>query len=190
MIATEYRIFSLFVGMMISVWVFLYTGCGYHFRATGEPLGMGLESLAIPLIASTSSNIGFEADFTRIIREEFISQGKVPIVPREEAQTILSGRIYEIWTEPLSYSIQQQTVGGVDTTFEVTKTRRLRVKLEMRLTERRTGNVIWQEQAMEERAVFAVSEDPLVTQFNQRIALEVVARQLAKKIFLKTMERF
>lgn len=190
MIATEHRIFSLFLGMIISVWACVFTGCGYHFRATGEPLGTELESLAIPLIESSSSNIGFEADFTRIIREEFISQGKVPIVPREEAQTILSGRIYEIWTEPLSYRIQQQTVSGVETTFEVTKTRRLRLKLEMRLTERRTGEVIWQEQAMEERVIFAVSDDPLVTQFNQRIALEAVARELAKRIFLKTMERF
>jgi hypothetical protein len=44
---------------------------------------------------------------------------------------------------------------------------------------------------MEEMAIFEVSEeDPLVTQFNQRLALELIARALADRIFLKTMERF
>jgi hypothetical protein len=32
--------------------------------------------------------------------------------------------------------------------------------------------------------------DPMVTRYNQKVALEIIARRLAKKIYLKTMERF
>ena len=64
------------------------------------------------------------------------------------------------------------------------------LKLDMRLTDAKTGKVIWNVKAMEEMAIFEVSEDPLVTQFNQRVALEFIARELAARIFLKTMERF
>ena len=185
----ECRIFRL-LGVFIFLSGCFLSGCGYGFRATGEPLGLKIGSIAIPMIESTSSNIGFEADFTRIIREEFISHVKVPLVSVEEAQAVLTGRIYDIRTEPLSYELEQQTVDGVVTTFEVTKSRRLKVKLDMRLADRRTGKVIWHDRAMEEKASFAVDEDPLVTQYNQQQALESIARRLAKRIFLKSVERF
>lgn len=153
-------------------------------------MGIRLDSLAIPMIESTSSDIGFEASFTKIVRDKFISQGRVTLVSMEEAQAVLSGRVYEIRTVPLSYRTEQQTVSGVVTTFAETRSRRLILKLDMRLTDTKTAKVIWHEKAMEEMAIFEVSEDPLVTQFNQRLALEIIARVLANRIFLKTMERF
>lgn len=153
-------------------------------------MGIKLDSLAIPLIESTSSNIGFEATFTKIVRDKFISQGKIPLVSKQEAQAVLWGRVDDIRIEPLSFRTEQQTVSGVLTTFEVTTSRRLIVRLEMQLKDTRTGKVIWHDKDIEEKGTFAVSEDPLVTQFNQRLALEVIARSLADRIFLKTMERF
>lgn len=169
---------------------YMFLGCGYHFRADGRPLGIKIQSLAIPLIESTSSKIGFEADFTRIIREEFISHAKVPLVRRENAQAVLTGRVYDLRTEPLTYNIQEQTVRGQLTTHEVTNRRRLRIKIDIRLTEIGSGEVIWHEKAMEERASFIVENDPLANRFNQQQALKRIARRLAKRIYLKTMERF
>jgi hypothetical protein len=190
MIHCKYRILPFFCGIaLLSFWG-VTTGCGYSFRATGEPMGIRLDSLAVPMIESTSSDIAFEASFTKIVRDKFITQGKVPIVSAEQAQAILSGRVYDIRTVPLSYRVEQQTVGGVATTYEETTRRRLIVKLDMRLADTNTGKVIWHEKAMEEMAIFEVSEDPLVTQFNQRVALEFIARELAARVFLKTMERF
>jgi hypothetical protein len=168
----------------------LAPGCGYRFRATGEPLGIKIESLAIPLITSASSMIGFEADFTKIIREEFMSHGRVPIVPVGRAQGVLSGRVYEIETDALTYDYQEQTVQGHFTTHEVTKSRRLRVRLDMKLTDTSQGKVIWRDRSMEEKARFLVGPDPLSNRFQQRQALEKIARRLAKRIYLKTMERF
>ncbi|MGD9040511.1 MAG: LPS assembly lipoprotein LptE [Desulfobacteraceae bacterium] len=189
-IQPKYRILPFFWGIaLLSFWG-ISTGCGYSFRATGKPMRIGLDSLAIPMIESTSSDIAFEASFTKIVRDKFITQGKVALVSTKQAQAVLSGRVYEIRTVPLSYRVEQQTVGGVVTTFQETTRRRLILKLDMRLTDTNTGKVIWHEKGMEEMAIFEVSEDPLLTQFNQRVALEFIARELADRIFLKTMERF
>lgn len=177
-------------GISASIFLFLLIGCGYHFRAAGEPMGVKYESLAIPLITSTSSEMSFEADFTRIIRETFISHGKVPLASVERAQAVLTGRIYDIRTEPLTYTLEQQTVRDHFVTHEVTSGRRLKIKLDIRLTDRASGKVLWHEKAMEEKAAFIVETDPLVTRFNQRQALQEIARRLAKRIYLKTMERF
>lgn len=169
---------------------FFITGCGYSIRASGDPMGIKMESMAIPMIESTSSDLGFEADFTRVIREEFIRNSKVPLVSKEEAQTVLSGRIYDIRTEPVSYDLDQQTVNGAVTTYTETKTRMLRVKVDMRFEDKGTGKVIWRNENMEEKASYVVDRDPLVTRFNKKNALETIAERLAKRIFLQTMERF
>jgi hypothetical protein len=142
-------------------------------------------------MTSTSSSLGFEGDLTRIIREEFINHSKVPIVSSDKAATVLIGRVYEIKTEPLSYSLNQHTVQGQTATYEVTNTRWLKIRLDARLIDRTTGKIIWEDRAMEEKATFSVTEDdPLANRYNQRMAAQAIARRLAVRIYSKTMERF
>jgi len=182
-----HRHFSLLLGIALLT---VCMGCGYHFRVAGEPIGVEIRSLAIPLMASTSSIKGFESDFTRIIREEFISHSKVPIVPKEDAQALLIGQIQEVSTQPLTYDLQQYHVGGRTTTHETTSSRRLKIRLDISLTDRDTGKTIWHDDSMEEEAGFDVGTDPLTDRYNQKQALKKIARLLAKRIYLKTMERF
>lgn len=180
----------IILGMIVLLPGFLITGCGYSIRASGDPMGIKMESIAIPMIESTSSDLGFEADFTRVIREEFIRNSKVPLVPREEAQTVLSVRVYDIETEPVSYDLDQPTVNGAVFTYTETRTRRLKVKVDIRFDDERTGEVIWRNEYMEERTSYVVDKDPLATRYNKKKALETIAERLAKRIFLQTMERF
>ncbi|MFC1532080.1 LPS assembly lipoprotein LptE [Thermodesulfobacteriota bacterium] len=182
--------YSTFILIAVMAVLVVYAGCGYNFRADGKPIGVEIKSLAIPLMTSSSSYKGFEADFTRIIREEFISHSKIPIVTREQAGAVLTGRIYEITTRPLTYDIQRQTVGGRTITHETTSSRRLKIRLDIRLTDRITGKLIWNDGSMEEEARFDVGTDPLINRYNQQQALRSIARLLAKRVYLKTMERF
>jgi hypothetical protein len=165
-------------------------GCGYQFRPTGEPVGIAIESLAIPMFRSTSVEKGFEAEFTRVLREEFASHGKVPLVSEDKARFLLTGRVYDIWTDPVSYSYQRQTIRGHTSTYDETDARRLRLRVEVSLVERDTGRVVWQEKAMETRTSYAMSSDPLETRYEEQLALEKIARRLAKRIYMMTMERF
>ncbi|MDY7038377.1 MAG: LPS assembly lipoprotein LptE [Thermodesulfobacteriota bacterium] len=184
------RAFSDVFAAVFFLTLFLTMGCGYHLRANGEPVGIKIESLSIQLMTSTASHIGFEADFTRVIREEFISHAKVPLVSREKAQAVLTGLIYDIKMDPLTYDIERQTVREYTTFYEITSGRRLRIKLDIKLTDRNSGRIIWHEKSMEEKASFDVEVDPLATRYNQREALKEIARRLAKRVYLKTMERF
>jgi hypothetical protein len=151
---------------------------------------VALENLAIPLFTSTSTDIGFEASFTRIVREEFISHAKVPLVPEERARTVLVGRIIEMRTDPIGYDARSFTLNNSSGTFSVTKTRRLRIRLDVQLIDRAQGKVIWHDASIEERSSFLVDTDPLATQFYQEQALEKLARRAAKKMYQRTMERF
>jgi hypothetical protein len=184
------RRYYIILGMIMLLSVFLIEGCGYSIRATGDPIGIKMESMAILMIDSTSSDLGFEADFTRVIREEFIRNSKIPLVPREEAQTVLSTRIYDISTEPVSYDLDEQTANGIVNTYTETKRRTLRIKADITFKDERTGKIVWRNENMEEKTNYVVDRDPLITRFNKKNALETIAERLAKRIFLQTMERF
>jgi hypothetical protein len=185
------RLFRMvFRGLLFCFIMMAAAGCGYHFRGTGEPIDISIDSLAIPLMESTSSFLGFEGEFTRAIREEFVSHGRVPIVSKEEASAVLIGKIYEIGTQPYSYEIIHGDIEGRETSYEVTNARWLEIMLKIRLEDRATGHVIWEDRKMTERHTYAVTDDPLVNRFNQRRALRAIARLLARRIYAKTMERF
>jgi hypothetical protein len=172
---------------LVSLWL---VGCGYHFRADGEPVGIRIESLAIPLFSSTSSNIGFEADFTKVVRRQFISNARVPLVPEEEAQMVLIGKIQDIQEDPLTYRSQDFMVGGHTTTYQVTASRRLRLRLDVQLVDKRSGKVIWHQAGMQGLGTYSLSGDPLETRYNEQQALERIANDLAKIIYSLTMERW
>jgi hypothetical protein len=170
-------------GVVLCVFLLVFARCGYRVQPVGQPVGIDIESLAIPMVESTSSMAGFEGDFTRMIRQEFLSHSRVPLVSREEAQMVLLGRVHTIKTDPLGYSF-------VSNNYPVTSSRWLTMRLEAKMVDRRTGKTIWTEKDLEEKTSFQVGNDPLVNRYNERQALEENARRLAKRIYLKTMERF
>jgi hypothetical protein len=165
-------------------------GCGYHLKPTGDLNVVQYQSLAVPLMESSSSSLGFEGEFTRVIREELAGHIKVPLVGKDEAEAILTGKVYEIKSDPLSYDIIRSDVQGKIVTYEVTSSRRMKIKLDARLVDGKTGKVIWADKAMEEKATFEISDDPMSNRYNQRKAVREMARRLAKRIYLKTFERF
>lgn len=177
----KYSTFNIQYSILLALlWL---SGCGYQFQATNQPKGIRIPSLAIPLMASPSSSLGFEGDFTMMIRKEFVSQAQIPLVPKEEAAFVLIGNVRDIRTEPLSYKV-------TDGTFEVTSSRWLKIRLAAKLLDRTTGAVVWDDEAMEEKASFTVDADPLVTRYNQRRAARRIAQLLAERMYLRTMERF
>ena len=158
-------------------------GCGYHLQATNTPKGIQIPSLAIPMIPSPSSSLGFEADFTMMIRKAFISHSRIPLTSRNQAAFILLGEVRRIDTEPLSYRVSHDN-------FNATSSRWLKITLAVKLMNRADGEIVWNDEAMEEKASFTVDSDPLRTRYNQRKAARRIAQLLAERIYLRTMERF
>jgi len=182
---------SILIGLSIIMWLIATTGCGYHLQATDKPMGgLQIDSLAIPLMASPSSSLGFEGYFTEVIRKEFLTQSKIPFAPKSEAAAVLVGHVRKIWTEPIGYDTDAKTIEGKTYNYEITNSRWLIIELDAKLMDRKTGKVVWSVNNMREKATYNVSSDPLRTQYNQRRATEKIALLLAQRFYLKTMERF
>jgi hypothetical protein len=107
-----------------------------------------------------------------------------------QAQAVLSGSIYSITTEPLTYTVQRQTIHGYSSTDEVTSSRTMTIRVGATLADRATGTIIWQDSNLTGEAGFSVSADPLVNRYNQRQAFISIAQDIATRIYSQTMERF
>lgn len=176
--------------LLIALMTFLLNGCGYQIREAGTPVGIQIQSLAIPMISSSSSTLGFESEFTRQLRNEFIGHSRVPLVSESGAYAVLKGNVYRISTEALSYDVTKNIVQGTETNYATTSSRRIRITLDMKLVERETGKVIWHDSRMEEKASYAVGADPLQNMHEKKEAIREISRKLSRKIYAKTMERF
>ncbi|MBW1729938.1 MAG: hypothetical protein JRH08_00300 [Deltaproteobacteria bacterium] len=181
---------SAFKACLWAVVLLVFSGCGYRLNLSGSSMRGGLNTLAIPMVESSATVAGLEADFTNIIRQEFLSHSTIPIVSEKEADAVLIGRIERIETAPLSYDIQQTSVQDHTVTYEVTNLRRLKVFLSIRLINRLTGEVLWRDSHMEEKGSYAVCTDPIENRFRERTALKEIARLLAKRVYLKTVDTF
>ena len=153
---------SLLIPALLSL-----SGCGYKFRADGEPVGIEIKSIAIPMVESSSSEKGFEADFTAVLRNEFISHSKVPLENKDRAGMILNVEIYEVSTQPLTYDSTRSSVSGRVVTHETTSSRRLILRLNVSLIDRSSGKTVWNDSSMTEESGFVVTADPLVNRQNQ-----------------------
>lgn len=182
------RASALFAALGLTL--FFAAGCGYQFTGAVAPGRERIESVHIPLIKSPSTLLGFEGDFTRILRGEFISHGIAPRESMEGAGAVLIGEVHEVRTDPLSYTFLRTPVQGETASYGVTNNRRLTIRFGARLIDRQTGRVLWEDPFMEEKSSFSIGTDPLVNRYNERRALAEIAERFARRVYLKTIERF
>jgi hypothetical protein len=90
----------------------------------------------------------------------------------------------------LTFTITREAVDDFTSTDEVTSSREMKVRVEARLTDRRTGTVIWQDNSFVGEESFSVSSDPLSSRYYQRQAFISIAQDIARRVYSKTMERF
>ena len=180
----------VFYPFIISIILLSFSGCGYEFRADGEPVGLDIKSIAIPMVESSSTEKGFEADFTAVLRDEFISHARVPLENKDQAGMILKVEIHEISTQPLTHDTALTEISGKVVNHETTSSRRLTLRLNVSLIDSSSGKTIWNDSSMTEEAGFTVTDDPLVNRKNRKDALIKIARLLSQRIYNRTMERF
>jgi hypothetical protein len=179
--------------LCLILFVSLASGCGYSISSPGGPAGAavsGISGLAISLVESPSSNLGFEAEFTRILRKEFISYSGLPVMSEQDAPYLLECRVQKISTRPRRYRSTRTVFQGEEYVYWRTSRRRMSVDIEVRMIEKATGKIIWHDDSIVETADWNLGGDPLADRDAQRAALRTLAERLAAKLYSRTVDRF
>jgi hypothetical protein len=156
----------------------ILAGCGYRPVGKGElPAGSERPSLAIPLFDNSSTEIGLESLFANTFIETFRGSQALRLVARpEKADLVLNGQISSVAYSSVAY-------------FDINRSlvRRVTIRVEVQLTRRSTGKVVWKDQGI-------VQEDYVVDQSYQegealrdmgvRRGAVTLARKMLDKVLL------
>ena len=127
-------------------------GCGYQLGGPGAAIPAGARTIGIQLFKSHVRETGLEVHLRRAVEEEFRRRGVLRVVPAAEADLVLSGDIRRFTDVPVAFSatdeaIQYQTI----------------VQVGMRLVERATGRVVYENKVLQESQDFGAETGVVIT---------------------------
>jgi hypothetical protein len=116
--------------LLVSLW-----GCGYHPMGAA-PLNVGTPpTLAIPLFANRSTQVGLESVFAKELINAFAQTRAVRVVPGDRsAEYVLQGKVRSLENSSVAFnSVTQSTV------------RRVTLRIDLTLRQNKGGKVVWKD---------------------------------------------
>ena len=112
----------------------LLTGCGY--RPIGAaPRGPETRTIAVPLFANRSTEVGLEATFATALINAFAQTGAVKVVSGDrEADLVLEGKVRSLENASVAFdSVSRSSV------------RRVTLRVEILLRQKKSDKVLWKD---------------------------------------------
>ncbi len=154
-------------------------GCGYGFSGNVSNLPSEVRSIAIPVFANNTSELGIETVFTNEVIDEFLHSDLLAIKDEEHADAILSGTIQLIEISSLAYDNRDISIED-----------RVTLYVDVVLATRKDGKVLWQVNNLRDCQEFAVDSNQVRTDENRKEAIREIAGRAAEKIHYRAFENF
>jgi hypothetical protein len=153
------------------------SGCGYSLRAS---LPANIKTVHVPVLQNRTQEPGIEDFVTRALTEALVTSGVARIASSPElADGVLEGAI-------IGYSL---TSLAFDRAINATQYR-LQLALSLALKDRRSGDVIWSQERIEERADFPVTGQVTQTLAREQDAVRRAAVDISRAIISLAFEGF
>ena len=160
----------------------LATGCGYHVGGKADLIPKNIKTIAVPAFANGTERYKLARLLATNITQEFITRTKYNIVADpNQADAVLKGTLSSFARLLRSFPIP---VSGRATGAEIV------VTLQITLTERATGKVLFTQPSQEFRERYEISTDPQTYFDESGTAIERVARDVARTVVTAILENF
>jgi outer membrane lipopolysaccharide assembly protein LptE/RlpB len=157
----------------------LLAGCGYHTGGHADAIPKTVKTIAIPAFGNITTSYKLAQRLPADITREFITRTHYRVVadPRE-ADAVLTGAVVNLFSHP--------TVSGNGRSTGVEAV----VKLQMTLTHRETGKVLFTWPGIEFRERYEISVDPNAYFDESTAALERLSKDVARSAVSAILEQF
>ncbi len=148
----------------------LMSGCGY---TTKSLISRKINSIYIPIFENDTFRRGFEFDLTTAVKDEIMSKTKLRIAKKDNADTILTGKIMKVTESMLSSNVRDNIVEN-----------RITISVDIKLVDRRTGRTLVEKKGLKRSAEFVVSRgENIKTASQESLAdlAEMIVSQLEEK---------
>lgn len=157
------------------------SSCGYHVAGHSDLLPKTLETICIPAFSNATTRYKLTDHMPEALSKEIISRTRYHIVADpNQADAVLRGAIMNY----ISYATVADPVSGRATAVD------LRVYLQVSLTERKTGKVLFSRPSMEVRERYEISVDPRAYFDESDAALDRASKQVAAQIVTAILSNF
>ena len=154
-------------------------GCGYHVSGHGDMLPKTIHTIAIPAFGNVTSRYKLARLLPTDIERELISRTGYKIVAEPgAADAVLTGTVQNFAAYPTI------SAGGRSTTVEAV------VMLNLTLTNRATGEVLYNRAGAEFRERYEISIDPKAYFDESGTAMERLSKSVARSVVSGLLEKF
>jgi hypothetical protein len=154
-------------------------GCGYHVSGHGDLMPKTVKTIAIQPFGNLTTRYKLARTLPSDIGREFISRTRYKIVSDpNQADAVLTGTLSNYGAYPTI------SAGGRSTTVEAVAV------LQLTLTNRATGAVIFTRPAAEFRERYEISGDPKAYFDESGTAMERLSRDVARSVVSAILEAF
>ncbi len=144
--------------------------CGYRLGPTPEARELPFRTVSVPLFPNDTQEPRIENHMTAAFRCRLLEVPAVRLVPVEEADAILRGRVSEVRVSPVAVN---KDFFAMEYRIEVT--------LSLLLEERQGGRILARLDSLWEEARFYASSDALLAQDNRNEAILRLSRNMAAR---------
>jgi hypothetical protein len=168
--------------LVLSLTLFLFTGaCGYHVSGQGNLMPKNVKTLAIQSFGNVTPRYKLARLLPADLHREFISRTRYTIVNDPgQADAILTGTLSNFAAYPTIFD----SVSGRATKVDAV------ITLQVTLTNRVTGAVIFNRPGYEFRERFEISIDPKAYFDESGTAMERLSRDVARSVVSAILNSF
>ncbi|MEK7404986.1 MAG: LptE family protein, partial [Acidobacteriota bacterium] len=159
----------------------LAAGCGYHIAGRADLLPKNIQTIAIPAFANVTTRYKLTERLPAALTREFIARTRYRIVADPNpADAILRGVVVNYVSYPTIFDPATGRATGVQ----------MNVTLEITLTERASGQVLFSRPSFDVRERYEISVDQRAYFEESDAALERLSRDVARTVVSAILEGF
>jgi len=156
-------------------------GCGYHVVGHSDVLPKTLHTIAIPSFGNATTRYKLAERLPGAIGREFIERTRYRIVADpNQADAILRGAVINYFSGPTIFDSTTGRAAGVQVI----------VVLQLTLTERSTGKVLYTRPSVEFKERYEVSIEQTAYFDESEPALERLSREVARQVVSSVLSAF
>ena len=157
------------------------SSCGYHVGGRATLLPKTVRTIAVPAFGNATPFVRLTGLLTQDVTREFLSRTKYNVVADPaQADAILSGTVVNFINTPIVYNPQGNRATGVQ----------VLLILQLTLTDRHTGQVLFSRPAAEFRERYEIAIDPQQYFNESGTALQRLSRDVSRSVVTQILEAF
>jgi hypothetical protein len=155
--------------------------CGYHVAGRGDQIPTTVKTIAVPAFANATTRYKLTDHLPEAISREFLTRTRYKVVSDpSQADAVLKGTVVNYVAYATIFDPNRSRATAVE----------LHVVLNVNLTDRATGKVLYNRPNLEVRERYEISVDPTQYFEESDVALDRASQQVAKQVVSSILENF